>query len=52
MERILGTQRYDIIAEAIANGRQATLGVLMARYDAKQRANSEPVSYGAFLLYL
>jgi len=40
-------QRDDMIAEAIANGRQATLGVLMARYDAKQRANCEPVSYRA-----
>jgi hypothetical protein len=38
-------QRDDMIAEAIANGKQATLGVLMARYDAKQRGNCEPVSY-------
>jgi hypothetical protein len=37
-------QRDDMIAEAIANGRQATLGVVMARYDAKRRAECEPVS--------
>ena len=40
-------QRDDMIAEAIANGRQATLAVLMARYDAKRRAECEPVSYRA-----
>jgi hypothetical protein len=31
-ERPERLQRDDMIAEAIANGRQATLGVLMARY--------------------
>jgi hypothetical protein len=40
-------QRDDMIAEAIANGSQATLAVLMARYDAKRRAECEPVSYRA-----
>jgi hypothetical protein len=38
-------QRDDMIAEAIANGRQATLGVTMARYDAKRKAECEPVYY-------
>ena len=40
-------QRDDMIAEAFANGKQATLGLLMAQYDAKRKAKCEPVSYRA-----
>jgi len=40
-------QRDDMITEAIANGKQATLGVLIAQYDAKRKAKCEPVSYRA-----
>ena len=39
--------REDMIANAIANGHQATIGVLMAQFDAKQRTKNEPVSYRA-----
>ena len=40
-------QRDDMIADAIRNGHQATLGVVIAQYDAQRRAKSEPVSYRA-----
>jgi hypothetical protein len=38
-------QRDETIAEAIANGKQPQIGVLMAQYDAKQKAKCDPVYY-------
>lgn len=40
-------QRDEMIAEAIANGKQPQLGILMAQYDAKQKTKCEPVYYRA-----
>ncbi len=40
-------QRDGTIAEAIANGKQPQLGILMAQYDAKQKAKYDPVYYRA-----
>jgi hypothetical protein len=44
-ERPKEMRREEIIRQAFENGTQATLGVQMARFDAKETEKLEPVSY-------
>ena len=39
-------RRDDMIADAFANGRQATLGVLMAQFDARNEPRANPFHIG------